>query len=235
MDTETLKAEFAKLQPWIYRFRIDGVDYGGEISAHDDIRVQHFHDFAPEAETILELGALEGAHTFMLAQHPGVKRVVAVEGRAVNIRKATFVRDLLGIKNVEFVQANLEESDLASLGTFDAIFCSGLLYHLPRPWELIARLAPIAPKFFLWTMYSDDAAADITVDGFRGRNQGEGGLDEPLSGMSSHSLWLTLGSLMEALTKAGYEPIKIIQNDLTHPQGRAVTIGARVKRSAADN
>lgn len=229
MDTETLKAEFAKLQPWIYRFRIDGADYGGEISAHDDIRVQHFHEFAPEAGTILELGALEGGHTFMLAQHPGVKRVVAVEGRAVNIRKATFVRDLLRIKNVEFVQANLEESDLASLGKFDAIFCSGLLYHLPRPWELIARLVPIAPKFFLWTMYSDDAAADTTVDGFRGRNQGEGGLDEPLSGMSSHSLWLTLGSLTEALTKAGYEPIEIIQNDLAHPQGRAVTIGARVK------
>ena len=154
---------------------------------------------------------------------------MAVEGRAVNIRKATFVRDLLGIQNVEFVQANLEESDLASLGKFDAIFCSGLLYHLPRPWELIARLAAIAPKFFLWTMYSDDAAADTTVDGFRGRNQGEGGLDEPLSGMSSHSLWLTLGSLMEALTKAGYERIEIIQNDLNHPQGRAVTIGARVK------
>ena len=228
LDTETLKAEFAKLGPWIFRFQIDGIDYGGDISAIGDKRVQHFHEFAPEAQTILELGALEGAHTFMLAQHPGVKRVLAVEGRRANIRRAAFLQELFEIKNAQFVQANLEESDLAPLGKFDAVFCSGLLYHLPKPWQLLGQLASIAPKLFLWTMYSDDSDADCTVDGFRGRRQIEGGADEPLSGLSHDSLWLTLGSLLEALTRAGYERIEIIQNDLTHPQGRAVTLGARI-------
>lgn len=220
-----LNAEFAKLAPWIFRFRIGEADYGGNISAVGDVRIAQFQEFAPEAETILELGSLEGAHTFMLAEQPHVKRVVAVEGRAANLRKALFLKDLLQVDNVEFLQANLE-TDPLSLGTFDAVFCSGLLYHLPEPWTLLQRLPALAPKLFLWTMYADDASADAVVEGYRGRHQTEGGADEPLSGLSSYSHWLTLGSLIEALTRSGYTRVEIIQNDLNHPVGRAVAIGA---------
>jgi len=229
LDSEDLNAAFARLAPWISQFRIGGADYGGATSSVGDPRLGMFHEFAPETQTILELGSLEGAHTFLLAQHPTIQRVVSVEGRAANIRKATFLQELLGVQNVEFTQANLEDADLAALGRFDAVFCCGLLYHLPRPWTLLERLPAIAPKLFLWTRYSDDHAADLTVEGFRGRKQGEAGLDDPLSGLSSDSFWLTLGSLIEALTKAGYGRIEIFQNDLTHPHGRAVTLGARVK------
>ena len=227
MDAESLKAEFAKLEPWVFQFRIGDADYGGHVSAIGDIRIQRFHDFAPEAETILELGALEGAHTFMLAQHPGVKRVLGIEGRAANMRKALFLKELLRVPNADFVQANLE-TDPISFGTFDAVICCALLHHLPRPWKLIEQLASVAPKLFLWVMCADDASADVTVDGFRGRNQTEGGLEDALSGLSSHSFWLTLGSLVEALTKSGYDRIEIIHNDLTNPLGRAVTLGASI-------
>ena len=113
MDPEWLKAEFAKRAPWIFQFRIGEADYGGHVSAIGDVRIDEFHAFAPEAETILELGALEGAHTFMLAQHPRVKRVMALEGRAANIRKAEFLQELFGATNVEFAQANLETDPLA--------------------------------------------------------------------------------------------------------------------------
>src|SRR5438093_2424195 len=132
-----LTSEFAKLTPWIFKFRIDGADYGGEISAIGDVRVERFFRFAPNAANILELGALEGAHTFILAEHPGVKRVLALEGREQNLRKARLVQEHLQVRNAEFAQANLEESDLSAFGKFDAIFCSGLIYHLPKPWKLI--------------------------------------------------------------------------------------------------
>lgn len=229
MDTATLRAEFAALEPWIFRFKIGDGEYGGYVSAIGDVRVQHFHDFAPEAKTILELGALEGAHTFMLAEHASAERVVAVEGRAANLRKARFLQRLLAVENVEFVQADLETDPLA-FGAFDVVFCSALVSHLPRPWELIARLPALAPKLFLWTVYSDDASADVVIDGFRGRHVAEGGPDEPLSGLSAQSLWLTLGSLLDALTRAGYGRIDIIHNDLAHPAGRAVTLGATVAK-----
>src|SRR5467141_2963600 len=134
---DPLKEQFAKLGPWIFQFRIDGAAYGGGISAVGDLRLEHFFHFVPEVATILELGSLEGAHSFILAQHPGVKRVVALEGREANLRKARFVQELLQIKNVEFAQTNLEDAELAAFGKFDAAFCSGLLYHLPEPWKLI--------------------------------------------------------------------------------------------------
>src|SRR5205814_8013602 len=132
-----LAEEFAKLGPWIYQFQIDGKIYGGGISAVGDVRIERFLRFAPEAKTILELGSLEGAQSFILAQHPGVKRVVALEAREANLRKARFVQELLQIGNVEFARANLEHADLHGFGNFDAIFCCGLLYHLPEPWKLI--------------------------------------------------------------------------------------------------
>src|ERR1041385_7426198 len=151
-----LAAEFAKLGPWIYQFEIGGQIYGGGISAVVDVRVERFLRFAPETKTILELGSLEGAHSFILAQHPGVRRVVALEGREANLRKARFLQELLEIRNVEFLQANLEQSDLTTFGKFDAIFCCGLLYHLPEPWKLLAQLPTIAPRLFIWTQYAAD-------------------------------------------------------------------------------
>ena len=164
MNTE-LTSEFAKLGPWVFQFRIDGQDYGGAISAIGDARVGQFFRFAPEAATILELGSLEGAHTFILAQRPGVKRVFALEGREFNLRKSRFVQELLHVSNAEFAQANLESSDLAAFGKFDAVFCSGLIYHLPEPWKLISQLPALAPNLFIWTHYAADTDAEIVFEG----------------------------------------------------------------------
>lgn len=223
-----LRSEFAKLAPWIFKFRIDGADYGGEIGTLGDPRVEQFFRFAPAAETILELGSLEGAHTFMLAEGHGVKRVLALEGRERNLRKAGLIQDLLHVRNAEFAQANLEESDLSAFGKFDAIFCSGLLYHLPEPWKLIERLPSIAPSLFIWTHYAPDAEAEVISNGLRGRIYVEGGSEDLLSGLSPTSTWLTLGSLITSLTTSGYGSVHVIHNDLTHAKGPAVTLGATI-------
>jgi len=228
--TNDLTSKFAELGPWVFQFRIDGQDYGGAISAKGDARVDQFFRFAPNAETILELGALEGAHTFILAQRPGVKRVLALEGREFNLRKASFVQELLQVQNAEFAQANLEETDLASFGKFDAVFCSGLIYHLPEPWKLISQFPALAPNLFIWTHYAADVDAEIITDSLRGKIHPEGGAADPLSGMSSTATWLTLGSLITSLTKSGYASVHVIDNDLTHANGPAVTIGATTTR-----
>ena len=126
----------------------------------------------------------------------------------------------------EFAQANLEETDLSSYGKFDAVFCCGLLYHLPKPWELIQRLRSIAPTLFLWTSYAPEVEAMELPNGLRGKIQSEGGLDEPLSGMSPTATWLTLESLITTLRKSGYGSVEVIHDDPTHANGPAVTIGA---------
>jgi hypothetical protein len=227
MSDTNLNAEFAKLAPWVFQFRIAGQVHGGGISAVGDARIEQFFRFAPDATTILELGALEGAHTFLLAERPGVQRVLALEGREANLRKARFVQKLLQIGNVEFRQANLEHGELSTFGKFDAVFCSGLLYHLPEPWRLIDQLAAIAPVLFIWTQYAAESDAKDIDQGLRGAIHVEGGADEPLSGMSATAMWLTLDSLRTLLARSGYGKIEIIHDDPGHANGPAVTIGAR--------
>jgi SAM-dependent methyltransferase len=223
-----LEAEFEKLGPWIFQFRIDGEIYGGHVSATGDIRVEQFFDYLPDVTTILEIGSLEGAQTFIMAKRPGVTRVVALEGREFNLRKARFVQGLLRVGNAEFAQANVEEADLAAYGKFDAVFCSGLLYHLPEPWKLIAQLPAIAPAVFIWTHYAKEEEATEVAPGLRGKICPEGGSAEPLSGMSATATWLTLGSLVSLLKRSGYRSVDVIKDDPSHPNGPAVAIGARI-------
>jgi SAM-dependent methyltransferase len=225
MTTE-LEEQFAKLGPWIYQFRIADRTYGGGISAVGDERVERFFRHGQHPKTILELGSLEGAHSFILAQHPGVKRVVALEGREANLRKARFVQELLQIRTVEFAQANLEHAELRGFGNFDAIFCCGLLYHLPEPWKLIQQCLSIARMLFIWTQYATENEARDLGNGLRGKTHIEGGPDEPLSGMSATATWLTLDSLRILLAQSGYSKIEVIHDDPAHANGPAVTIGA---------
>src|SRR5687767_12100017 len=123
-----LRAEFEKLDPWITKFHLQGEDFGGNFDALNDVRIKQFFDVFPKVESVVELGSLEGGHSFALAQNPAVKRVLAIEGRAANIAKAKLVQAVLEDKKVDFLEADLEKLDFGQFGKFDAVFCSGLLY-----------------------------------------------------------------------------------------------------------
>ena len=226
MSDPTVTAAFAKHAPWVTRFRIGGHDYGGSFDALNDPRLDFFCDAFPTARRILELGSLEGGHTIGLAQRPGVEQVLGIEGRAANLARALVAKEILQIGNVDFVQANLETIDLSQFGRFDAVYCSGLLYHLPEPWRLIAQLRGIADGVFIWTHCSTEAAAKCLTDSYRGRRRKEGGREDVLSGLSRDSFWPTLGSLCNMLTNTGFARIHLLQNNLTHPNGPAVVIAA---------
>jgi len=212
--------------PWVTRFRIGGHDYGGSFDSLNDPRLDFFCDAFPRARRILELGSLEGGHSIGLAQRPGIEQVLGIEGRAANLARALVAKEVLHVGNVDFVQANLETIDLAQFGRFDAIYCSGLLYHLPEPWRLIAQLRSIADGIFIWTHCSTEAAASHLTDSYRGRLRKEGGREDVLSGLSHVSFWPTLGSLCNMLTNGGFSRVHLVQNNLNHPNGPAVVIAA---------
>jgi hypothetical protein len=220
-----LVTEFAQRGPWVTQFEIDGAASGGDYQVSNDPRVRQFFERFPDVRTILELGSLEGGHTFTLARHQGVERVLAIEGRLANIDKAKFIGSLLGVSNVQFKQANLEQLQLQTLGYFDAIFCCGLLYHLPEPWKLVSQGPLVAPSLFIWTVYANENEATIEIDGLHGREYIEGGLNEPLSGLSAKSTWLTLPSLLELLKRSGYGKIEVLEKS-QNPNGPAVSLAA---------
>jgi SAM-dependent methyltransferase len=223
----TLTEEFDKLKPWVTKFVINGLSYGGSYDAANDNRVKQFFQAFPDAQIILELGSLEGGHTFALARHPNVKKVVGVEGRKSNIEKAQFIKKILGIDNVDFRQVNLEYTDLSSIGSFDAVFCVGVLYHLPKPWELLRKIPHVTKNLFVWTHYAPEHKANEKISNYEGMQYKECGLSDPLSGLSNMSFWLTLDSLKRILYESGFRNLQEIENNPDSPNGPSITLAAK--------
>jgi len=221
-----LQKEFDSRGPWVTKFEVNGVSSDGKFDALNDVRIEQFFNEFPNVRTVLELGSLEGGHSFAIARNPAVEKVVAVEARKANIEKASFIQNLLDIDNVEFIEMNLERSKVTELGQFDAVFCSGVLYHLGEPWKLIEQCSGVSPRIFIWSQYACEKEARKLSNGYRGKWWREGGWGDPLSGVSKWSFWLSLGSLLELLTVNEYDRINIIENNLTHPHGCAVTLSA---------
>ena len=87
----------------------------------------------PQA-SVLDLGCNEGwfAHR---ALEWGAARVVGLDVREANVRRASLIREHFGIdrERLRFEQANVLELDPAQLGTFDVVLVLGLIYHLENP------------------------------------------------------------------------------------------------------
>jgi len=221
MTVLDLATEFEHRGPWLTKFVVDGQAYGGSYNAYDDIRLRWLFERLPGVATILELGSFEGGHTARLAAEPGVQRIVGLEGRSANIERAQFVHNLLGKTKAEFVMADLEEVVLTRFGTFDAIACLGVLYHLPRPWELLQQMAKVAPSAYIWTQIAGPGLDNVEVEGYRGLWEYEHGLADPLSGLSPRSFWPTLDSLLGMARDSGFPRAEVIDNS-HYPQGYPV-------------
>jgi SAM-dependent methyltransferase len=226
-----LRREFDMRGPWVSRFVIDGHTYGGDLPYADDFRIRQFRDAFPDARSILEPGCLEGALSFQLAKVIG-SQIVAVDARPENLERARFIKRLLGIDNVEFVRADLEQTPLSSFGQFDAIFCSGLLYHLPRPWEFLDGLRGASPRVLLWTHYAYGAEIRDDANGYRGFRYTEKGIDDPRSGVSPHSFFMRLDDIVEGLKTNGYDRVEIVDDRPHHEPHACVTLVAEARGPA---
>jgi SAM-dependent methyltransferase len=215
---------FALRRPWVTRFTIGGRSYGGHFSFAGDARIQAFErEFPPaEVKSVLDLGSLEGGQTFELARR--YERVTGIEVRTPNLRRARYVQGLLGAGNVDFLQRDLEDpSALDGLPSFDAVFCSGLLYHLPKPWELLERLPRVAPRLLLWTHYAEKPLVEA-MPGMEGEYFTElRPRRNATSGVSPQSFWPTLPCLV-GLVERAYGSARVEHDDPAHVQGPAVTL-----------
>jgi SAM-dependent methyltransferase len=223
-----LKRAFHAHEPWVTRFDLHGDAYGGTFLPPAILR-ERFAEAFPGVASILELGSLEGGHTFPLAALPGVEQVVAVEGRPENVARAEVVRQALGVTNVRFVLGNLEELDLTTLGRFDAVYCTGLLYHLPRPWELVSRLREVSERLYVWTQCAEAAVPGEEAGGYAGRTYREWGGWDPLSGLSASSFWPTREELVRLLADAGFPHVHVFGEEHVARRGPAVTLAAAAR------
>ena len=217
---ETLLAEFERRGPWVTGFERDGKVYGMPAFTPAGIMERHAFACFPQARSVMELGCLEAGRTRYLAAW--ARHVLGVDGRRDNLERARWIAELYGLDNVELLPPWNLEDGLPEAPACDLIYCVGVLYHMPRPWELIAAMAARCPNLFLWTHIAADEEATETIHGRRYKRYREFGLGDPLSGMSAESLWPTRAALLDLLASVGYT-IGHIEDD-AHKHGSAVTI-----------
>lgn len=104
--------------------------------------------------SVLELGPLEGGHTWMLEQRGADTTAVEANRRAY--LKCLVVKEVLGMTRARFLLGDAlaylrETPDRA----FDAGIASGVLYHMRDPVMLLAHLARCCERLYLWTHYHD--------------------------------------------------------------------------------
>ena len=223
MSNEQIGAEFERLGPWVTQFRINGTVFGGN-RIDCNLAKNGLFDHVPNHDRILELGTLDGGHTLALAQAPGVREVVGIDAREDSVRRANFVLDLHGVKNASIIIRDLRTFDVSTLGPFDFVFCSGVLYHLTEPWKLIEQCAKITPALHIGTLYAPEGRPTSTINGYNLCGYTEGELDNPLSGLQSESLWFTLPSLFRILNDVGYRKIIATGHTQEYPQGPGISL-----------
>lgn len=110
-----------------------------------------------EGKRVLELGPLEGAHSYML-ENAGAASILAIEANKLSYLRSLIVKELMNLKRVRFLlgdfQTWLENTD----EKYDFIVASGVLYHMQDPLRLLELIASHTDTFYIWTHYVSHAA-----------------------------------------------------------------------------
>jgi len=107
------------------------------------------------SRTIVELGPLEGGHSYMLQQH-GASSVTAVEANPRAFMKCLIVKEIMKLSGVQFLFGDFNEFLRSHQGSFDVCFASGVLYHMKDPIALLSMISEKCSQLFLWTHYFDE-------------------------------------------------------------------------------
>jgi tRNA (mo5U34)-methyltransferase len=101
-------------------------------------------------KTVLDIGAWDGFFSFEFERR-GAKRVLAVDSFAWDHRPQGFPRGLECFllareffnSRVEYRRLDVLELDPRVIGTFDLVFCAGVLYHLRHPLAALERIRSV--------------------------------------------------------------------------------------------
>jgi len=196
-------------------------------------------------QDVLELGPLEGGHTYMLHQG-GAKTITAIEANSRAFLKCLCVREVFGLVRAHFKLGDFVSFLEGSDRKFDLTLASGVLYHMPDPMKALELMCASSDKLFIWTHYFDPAAIatnkDIAHKFGAKQAASHNGFNYEYSvyaykaalewsgfcgGSEPQSRWLTKESFIEFLKAAGFTEISTEFDQSTHANGPAFAICAR--------
>jgi hypothetical protein len=193
--------------------------------------------------TVLELGPLEGAHSYM-AHSAGARSVTAVEANPKAFLKCLVVKELFELDRCSFLCGDALEFLSQEGEEFDLCIASGILYHMVDPVRLIELISRRSRRLIMWTHFYDDHALAnrrlsrrlsparvVEHPGFSHRvHRHRYGFDTRLSGFcggtAPYSHWLPRDELLRALAHFGWQDIEIGFEEMSHPNGPALALVA---------
>jgi hypothetical protein len=196
-----------------------------------------------DSRRVLELGPLEGGHTYGLSRAGAL--VTAIEAQTRAYLKCLIAKELLDMAGVRFLLGDFMAYLRADPEHVDICFASGVLYHMRNPVETIELMAGVADKLFLWThVYDEDviqSSALLAPRFTRHEPASYQGLDHTLhrfdyaealqgkgfcGGSAAYSNWLTRAELFAALERFGWAVDGTAFDTPDHPHGPALALTA---------
>jgi hypothetical protein len=219
----------------------------GQLPLFDDARIR----WAIEAlggvagKRVLELGPLEGGHTYSLEQ-AGAHSILSIEASRKAFLKCLVVKEVVGLQRARFVLGDFEEYLRATHDRFDVAIASGTIYHVREPVELILNLARVTDRVFIWTQYYVKERLEAIphmAHRFGQSHEAEfGGFRHTrhpyfygdflqtsrfAGGSEAFSHWLSRDDLLGALRHAGLTEIVVGVDDPGHVNGPSISLVAR--------
>ena len=168
---------------------------------------------------ILDLACLEGLYAIEFAHRKA--KVVAIEGREANIKKARFSKEVLSLENLELIQDDVRNLSKEKHGNFDVVLCLGILYHLDVPdvFTLIENIAEVCQRFTIIDTHVSRAGEEFYIHngnkyfGIRIQEHRADSISEErarnlwASLDNAKSFWLTRPSLYNLLAHVGFTSV----------------------------
>jgi hypothetical protein len=227
----------------------------GNMALFADTRLQWALTQLPplDGKTIVELGPLEGSHTYAL-EKAGAADIVAIEAHPQAYLKCLVFKELTGLTRAHFLCGDFMAYLRRPGQHFDVGIASGVLYHMSEPIDLIARLASTCDAVYLWTHYYDHEriAANRRLDGhfhheeqqaeFAGFRHSRwrqrylvGGFWRGFcGGPAAFSHWLSRDGILGALRHFGFDDVRVGCDEPDHFNGPSFGIVARRSGSASN-
>ncbi len=214
--------------PWQTLVRLELLEMLGEHIEfpEPDFRLRYLFDHFPcDQLTATEFGCWYGWHTVPLARK--FKHVTAMDVRPGNVAKTLLRLNLLNVKNVDVVLANVEEVEFET----DVLVHIGVLYHLFRPAAHLHQVLNKCQTICLDTHINKPDLQPVTEhyngETYTGGLYKEYGWKDPLSGVGAHSLWLDEHVLRSVIAKHGFVVV--------HEERHVVPAGPRLNLVATRN
>ena len=205
-----------------------------------------------EGKRVLELGPLEGSHTYLLERY-GARRVDAIEANKLAYLRCLVAKEIWGLRRARFHLGDFVRA-LQAPTRYDLIVACGVLYHMQDPLLLLERVAARTDSLFIWTHYFDDAEMpksdprrgafvsperphreDVRTVDFLGvpmhlhlRSYHQAWKKtQYCGGPVDRHYWLEKAELIEALRRLGFNSLAFHDEQPDHPNGPAFSLFAR--------